>query len=413
MKLLFLSQVYPPEPATMRHRMAKDLLERGHEIRAITTFPNYPLGKVYPGYSQKLWSRDIVDGARVARLPIIPDHGRSMVRRACSYLSFALTAAILGPIFSGRPQLMWVYHPPLSVGIPALWIAALRRVPIVYEIQDMWPETLAATGMMKSRIVFRMLHAFARLVYRRSAAIVVPSPGMKRNLMAKGVPETKIHVIPNWADEAIYRPVSPSRNLAEREGFSGYFNVIFAGNIGFAQGLETALSAAEMLSSIPEIQFTIIGDGVEAAELRTLVAERGMLNVRFLGRKPEEEMADYLALADVLLVHLRRDPLFEITIPGKTQAYLACGRPILMAVDGDAADVVRDAGAGLTCSPEDSAAMASGIRQLYGMDREKRVALGEAGRKAFLRQYRRSVLVERYVSLFESIAAREEPGPKH
>ena len=406
MRVLLLSQLYPPEPATPRHSLAQSLVERGHSVTAVTGFPNYPLGRIYPGYRQRMWAWDEIGGARVLRLPLFPDHSRSALRRAWCYSSFALSACFLGPILCGPADVMWVWHPPLTTAIPARWISLLRRVRFVYEIQDMWPETLAATGMVRSRLILSLVAGLGKLAYSSAAAIVVSSPGLKRNLIGKGVPEEKIHVIPNWVDESIYRPVPPDRAWAEEQGITGSFVVLFAGNMGLAQGLDTVLEAAGALSEIPEIQFVLIGDGVEERHLRREAEERGLRNVTFLGRRPAEDMPRFFAAADVLLAHLRRDPLFEITIPSKTQTYLACGRPILMAIAGDAAEVVRDAGAGLVCPPEDSSAMAEGIRTLVSMSREKREAMGRAGREAFLRLYRQSVLVDLYLGLFEKLARR-------
>jgi glycosyltransferase involved in cell wall biosynthesis len=173
--------------------------------------------------------------------------------------------------------------------------------------------------------------------------------------------------------------------------------------MGFAQGLDTVIAAAQQLSDLPEVQFILIGDGVDETRLQQMVIKKQVDNVRFLGRQPAERMPHFFALADALLVHLKRDPLFEITIPSKTLAYMACGRPILMAVAGDAADVVRDAGAGLTCPPQDAEALATAVRTLYTMPVAERERMGRAGREAFLNHYTRRVLVDQYEVLFEDI----------
>ena len=403
MRILILSQWNPPEPASIPHAMARSLIQRGHQVLSITGFPNYPSGKIYPGYRQRLWRREEIEGVPVLRLPLYPDHSRSGVRRALNFLSFAASASLLGPILSGPADVMWVYHPPLTIGIPAWWIGLLRRVPFVYDIKDMWPETLVATDMMRSRTALAMLSRLARFVYARAAAITVVSPGFNRNLIGKGVPADKIYVIPNWADEHVYRPVPPDQALADKYGFNGRFNVVFAGYMGFAQGLDTVIAAAQQLSDLPEVQFTLIGDGVDEARLQQMVIKKQVGNVRFLGRQPAERMPHFFALADVLLVHLKRDPLFEITIPSKTLAYMACERPILMAVAGDAADVVRDTGAGLTCPPQDAKALATAVRTLYTMSVAERERMGKAGREAFLNHYTRRVLMDRYEALFENI----------
>ena len=403
LRVLILSQWYAPEPDIKIHLLAKDLVSRGHRVISITGLPNYPQGRIYPGYHQRPWQWEEVDGVRVLRLPLYPDHSRSVERRSLNYLTFAASASLLGPLLCGPADVMWVYHPPLTVGIPAWWIGLLRRVPFVYEIQDMWPETLAATGMMPSQKVARWVSRLARFVYRRAAAITVISPGFKRNLVDKGVPPEKIHVIPNWADEDIYHPVLRDEALAAEHGLAGRFNVVYGGNMGAAQELQNVIEAATLLRDLPEVQFVFIGDGVDRDTLYQMVRERKLENVRFLGRQPAPEMPRFYALADVLLVHLKRDPLFEITIPSKTLVYLACGRPILGVVSGDPADVIREAGAGVICPQEDPAALARTVRELYAMPAEQREAMGRSGWQAFLANYTRRVLVERYEALLRQV----------
>jgi len=409
---LLLSQWYIPEPDIKVHLLGKGLVARGHQVTSITGFPNYPQGRIYPGFHQRLWQWEHRDGVRVLRLPLYPDHSHSAVRRILNYVSFAASASLMGPVLCGAADVMWVYHPPLTVGIPAWWISLLRHIPFVYEIQDMWPETVVASGMMSSELVAKWLGGLAQFVYRRAAAITVISPGFKRNLVAKGVPPEKIHVIPNWADEDIYKPVPPDPGLAVQHGLSGRFNIIYAGNMGTAQALSNVIEAADLLRDLPQIQFVFIGDGVEEPALRRRAHERGLENVRFLGRQPAAEMPRFYALADALLVHLKRDPLFEITIPSKTLAYLACGRPILAAVSGDAADVVRDAGAGVVCYPEDPEALAAAVRKLYKMSPSEREAMGQAGRAAYLANYTRQVLLNRYEELLTEVA-RTRAGRSH
>lgn len=406
MRVLILSQWYIPEPDIKIHLLGKDLVTRGHTVTAITGFPNYPQGRIYPDYHQRIWQWEEMDGVRVLRLPLYPDHSCSAVRRSLNYLSFAASASVLGPVLCGPADVMWVYHPPLTVGIPAWWIGLLRQVPFIYEIQDMWPETMAASGMMSSERTMAWLGRLAQFVYRQAVAITVISPGFKRNLISKGMPAEKIHVIPNWADEEIYRPVPRDEALAAEHGLAGRFNVVYGGNMGAAQGMHNVIEAATLLRDLPDVQFVLIGDGVDEDALRKMVRERQLDNVRFLGRQPAEDMPRFFALADVLLVHLKRDPLFEITIPGKTIAYLACGRPILCVVEGDAANVVRDAGAGLVCPPEDPAALAQAVRHLLTMPAEQREVMGQAARRAFLASYTRRILVDRYEALFKEVAGR-------
>lgn len=405
MRILLLSQWYAPEPDFKVQFLAKDLMARGHRVEVLTGFPNYPQGQIYSGYRQRLWQRQQVDGVPVLRVALYPDHSRSSVRRSLNYLSFAVSASVWGPWLSRSADAMWVYSAPLTTGIPAWVIGTLRRIPFVFNIHDLWPETLSATGLVGSGRVTRSLDQLARFIYRRAAAITVVSPGFQRNLIAKGVPAEKVHLVPNWADETIYRPVEPDPALAAQHGLAGRFNVMFAGNMGAAQDMDNVLAAAALLRDVPAVQFVLVGDGIDADRIRAAAAQSGLENVRFIARQPAEQMPGLFALADVLLVHLKRDPLFEITIPSKVAAYLACGRPILCNVLGDAADVVRDAGAGLLCPPQDPAALAAAVLEFYQMPRCAREAMGQSGRRAYLATYTRHELVSRYEALLAAAAA--------
>ena len=406
MQVLVLSQWYDPEPNFKGHALACTLQAKGHQVTAITGFPNYPHGWIYPGYRQRLWQREEMDGVRVLRLPLYPDHSRSRAKRTLNYVSFAASASLLGPVLCSPADVMWVYHPPLTVGFSAWWIGLLRQVPFVYEVQDMWPESVIASGMVSDGVVTRVLSRLAQFVYRRAAAITVISPGFKRNLIAKGVPAEKIHVIPNWADEEIYRPVSRDPALGERYGLSGRFNAMFAGNMGPAQALHHVLNTAELLKDLPDAQFVLVGDGIDLPKLQAQAQRSGLDNVLFIPRQPVTAMPGFFAWADVLLVQLRDDPAYHVTIPSKTLAYLACGRPILCAVPGNGADVIRQAGAGLICPPEDPQALAEAVRTSYAMSPAEREAMGQAGRRTFLANYTRQILVDRYEALFKEIAAR-------
>ena len=406
MRILLVSQWYDPEPNLKAAPLGGSLAARGHRVTALTGFPNYPHGRIYPGYRQHLWQVEQRDGVRVVRVPLYPDHSRSVLRRSLHYLSFATSATVLGSLLCGPADVAWVYHPPLTAAIPAWWLRWLRGVPFIFEVQDIWPETLAVTDMLSNPRLMRWIGAAAQAVYRRAAAITVISPGFKRHLESLGVPSAKIHVIPNWADETIYRPVPRDPALAAAHGLAGKFNVVYAGNVGPVQALGTVIEAADLLQDLPEVQFVIIGDGMDRPALESQVRARGLHNVRFLPHQAAERMPQWLALADVVLVHLKRDPLCEITIPSKTLAYLACGRPILCAVDGDAAEVVQLAGAGMVCPPEDPGVLAKAVHDFYRMPSPARDALGTSGRRAFLANYTRQVLIDRYEALMRAVAAQ-------
>jgi glycosyltransferase involved in cell wall biosynthesis len=226
-------------------------------------------------------------------------------------------------------------------------------------------------------------------------------------LLARGVPSDKIKVIPNWADEDTYKPTERESALARHFGFVGTFNVVFAGNMGPAQGLHTVLDAAELLSDEPSIRFVLVGDGIDFQGLQDAVRSRGLKNVVFTGRQPQERMPLFLAWGDLLLVHLRDEPLFRITIPSKIIAYLASARPILCAVEGDAAQMVKDSGGGIVCSPSRPQLLADRVREVFKMSPDARAAMGEAGRNAFLRNYTRRHLLDEYETTLTAAASRK------
>ncbi len=404
LRVLLLSQFYHPEPLFKMSSLAEGLAQRGHQVTVVTGYPNYPTGKIYPGFSIHWCQWEEQASVRILRLPLYPDHSRSVMRRSLNYLSFAASASLLGPTQAPPADILWTC-PPLTMGIPAWWIAGRQRIPFVYEVQDMWPETVAATGMLSNGLALGLLGRLAQFVYRRAAAITAVSPGFKRNLIAKGVPASKIHVIPNWADEDLYQPVAPDPALAEAYGLKDRFNVLYGGNLGAAQAMENVLGAAALLGDLPRVQFVLVGGGMEEAALRRQAAELRLTNVRFVEQQPAERMASFFAWADVLLAHLRPHPLFDMTIPSKIISYLACGRPILSVTAGDASDVVRQADAGLACVPGDPARLAQAVREMYALPAERRDEMATAGRRAYLEQFTRGVLVDRYEVLLGELVA--------
>lgn len=410
MRVVILTQYYPPEPIPKPHELARGLTERGHKVAVVTGFPNYPGGKLYPGTHSRLWKWDALDGIRVLRLPLYPDHSRSAVRRVLNYGSFAIAAASLGSVLSGPIDVMFAEHPPLTIGLAAWVLGRARRAPILYAVNDLWPESVEATGMLRSRHLLDWIGRLERFVYRRSEAIAVISHGVKGNLVGKGVPPDKVHVIPHWADESLYRPVRPDPCLARKFCMAGHFNIVFAGQLGLAQALDVVLDAAEEVSDLADVQFVLVGDGTDADRLRRAAGERGLGNVRFLGRQPAGLMPAIFAISDVLLVHLRDDPVFRMTIPSKTIAYMACGRPVLMAVEGDAADLIRAAGAGVTCRSQSGKDLADAVRRLHAMSREAREDMGRAGRDVFLTSYSRGVLLDRYEAILGGMARGNARG---
>lgn len=410
MKILFLTQWYLPEPLTYQSDLAETLRDQGHEVTVLTGFPNWPAGRLAAGYRIRLWQRETINGISVIRVPLYPDHSTSVLQRVLNFASLAFFTTVLGPWLVPACDVIHVNFPPVTLGFPAWVLSWLRRAPITFEVQDLWPETLRATGMLNNKAALAVVGWLANWGYRRAAAIRVISPGFRENLLRKNVPEAKIHVISNWVDTDRYQPRDPSVELAREFGLYGRFNVMFAGTLGLAQGLEAVLQAAALLGDLPDVQFVFVGDGADLPRLRQIAGERNLANVRFVGRVPPDMVARLYPLADVLLVHLRKDPLFRITIPHKVFTYMASGRPVLAAMEGDTAEVVRTAQAGLTCTPGDARAIADAVRQFHALSPAERQAMGENGRRATTETYRRELLVTRVAGMFEAVVKRSKPG---
>jgi colanic acid biosynthesis glycosyl transferase WcaI len=402
MRVLLLMQWFDPEPTFKGLAFAKQLVQNGHEVEVLTAFPNYPEGKLYPGYRLRIWQREVVDGISVIRVPLYPSHDGSSVRRALNYVSFALSSALLGPWLVRPADVVYVYHAPGTIALPAMALKALRGMPFVYDINDLWPDSLPATGMLNNRVLLKCVDLWSRLTYRLASHVVIGSPGVKRVLQERGVPESKVTVIFNWCDEAQLLQTEHRISPTDEPDMAERFNVVFAGNMGKAQALDAVLAAAELIASRLEyVQFVFIGGGVDVARLKRLKDERGLTNVLFLPRRPMSEIGSALKLAGALLVHLRDDPLFRITLPSKTQAYLAVGRPILMAVRGDAAELVREAGGGVACLPEDAEGIAAAVEELARMSPEVREEMGERGAKFYWRELSLAVGTQRFEVVFD------------
>lgn len=407
MNILFITQWFTPEPTFKGLTFAKALQERGHKVEVLTGFPNYPGGKIYVGYRQRVIQRENMDGVDVLRVPLYPSHDQSAARRIANYGSFALSAAIGGALRTSAADVMYVYHPPATVAFPAAIMRGLRRIPFVVDVQDLWPDTLRATGMINSGAVLAAVGQWCKWMYRLASRIAVLSPGFKQRLTERGVTANKIEVIYNWCDEEQLRRGTRDDALARDLGLAGRFNVVFAGTMGKAQALDSVLDAAKLVgATAPRVQFVLIGGGIEVERLQRRAQELGLTNVCFLARRPYAEIGSILQLADVLLVHLKDDPLFKITIPSKIQAYLAMGKPVIAAVRGDAAAVVEAAQAGIVCEPENAASLAAAVDTMQQVAPAGRERFGANGRQF----YDREMSLAQGVRRFEEIFARAIVG---
>lgn len=404
-----ITQWYDPErgSAAQPGVISRSLQRRGHVVDVLTGFPNYPTGVVYPGYKVRPYAQEEISGITVHRAPLYPSHDTNAARRAANYLSFAASASAIALAKLGSVDAALVHSTPATTAIPAVALRALRRVPFVVHIQDLWPQTVVSSGFLEEQSagkVERALHFFCDRVYRYATTVAVTSPGMAELIARRGVDERKIAFVPNWSDESTFKPVERSPQLAEELGIHAPFNVMYAGNLGDLQGLDTFVEAAVLLRSVPEIGFVLVGDGVAGARLRQTVKERALSNVRFVEPQPFDQMARILALGDVQLVSLQDLPLFRTTLPSKLQATMAAGRPILGAVTGDAAAAIRESGSGVVVQPGSATEMAAAIRDLHA-SRTTLKALGQAGRDYYRQNYSEQVAGDHLSELLSHAAA--------
>lgn len=405
MRILFIAHYFQPEPNFfVGLPFAKKLVEFGHEVEVLTGFPNYPGGKIYDGYRVKFLQRETLEGIPIMRVPIFPSHDQSSIRRILCYSSLALSESIIGPIIVKPADIAYVSQGPATIGLPACIHRFLRGIPFVYDIKDLWPDVLVSTGMFDSKIGLKLADKWCKFVYKRASKIVVITPGVKKKLIERGVPEEKIEMIYEWCDDSAITNVEENPQLADTLGMRGRFNIVFAGNMGKAQSLGAVLEAAKIISpEYPNVQFVLIGSGVEVEPLKKKVAGLGLNNVLFLPRKPISEIGAILRLADVLLVHLKDEPYLRTAIPSKTQAYLAAGRPILIGVKGDATDLVLKAKAGLACEPENPQSIAEAVRRFQAMSKSELDTMGENGKTFYQQELSFEIGARKYEKIFESV----------
>jgi colanic acid biosynthesis glycosyl transferase WcaI len=408
MKILFINYYFQPEPTHFECLpFAKKLAEFGHKIEVLTGFPNYPGGKIYEGYRVRPLQREVLKGIPIIRVPLYPSHDRSSIRRIASYTSYALSASTIGAAVVRQADVAYVAQGPATVGLPACVLRLIRGIPFVFNIQDLWPDTLVSTGMLNNRFMLWAAGKWCQFCYRYASKVVVITPGFKQKLQERGVPEDKIEVIYNWCDESQICRAEKDQELANALGMTARFNIVFAGNIGAAQAMGAVLEAAKIIAPrFPVVQFIFIGGGVEVDSLKEKAAVMGLKNVLFHKQRPISEIGKILSLADVLLVHLKDDPLFHITIPSKTQAYMAIGRPILMGVRGDAADLITKAGCGLICEPENPQSIAEAVAKFHSMPKADLDEMGENGRRFYERKLSFEIAARKYEKVLESVAKR-------
>ena len=407
MRILYLSQYFPPEVGatqTRAYEMASGLARAGHPVTMLTEVPNHPQGVIQPEYRRRVYSRQELNGIDVRRLWVSTSPTKNLRTRMAFYLSFMLNAALAGLFLArGHYDVVYASSPPLFVGGAALAISYLRRIPLVFEVRDLWPESAVQLGELNHPRAVQLATRLEEACYRRARHVVVATQGIHDRLVERGHPPAKLTVIPNGANTELYTPQPINHALRNELDIAPHqFVVIYTGLHGLAHGLETALQAADHLRDHPDILFLFIGEGPQKTALVQKAQQMALPNVRFHEAVPESELPGYIALADIGLDTRRRLSISRGTLPVKMFSYMACGRPVLLSIEGEAVQLLNRARAGVAVPPETPGALAQAILDLQA-DPAARAEYGRNGREFVEASYSRQAFARQLEQLLRAV----------
>lgn len=418
MRILYVSQYFPPEmgaPAARASELSRHWASAGHDVTVLTGFPNHPTGVVPPEYRKQLRhlvKRQPIDGANVVRTWLLPFPNRKAYERILNYSSFCASAAVTG-LFLPQPDVVIASSPQLLVALSGWWLARCKRVPFVFEVRDLWPESLVAVGIGNgSSPLHRALASIAGFLYRRSSHIVVVTPAFEDHLVEHwSVPRKKISVVENGVETELFSP-QPAIELRRELGADNKFVVSYIGTIGMAHGLETLITAADKLRETnPDVLFLIVGEGAEKEKIIALARRKGLANLRFVDQQPREKIPAYIGASDVCLVLLKKTEVFKTVIPTKMLEFMSCGRPVILGVEGQARAILDEARAGIAIEPENPAGLVKAILQLAA-NRDAARIMGENGRAFIVRKFSRRHTAEKYVRVLERLLNLPQSQPR-
>ncbi len=415
MRIGILSQWYTPEPgpASLPGVLARELAARGHEVTVLTGFPNYPTGQLSPGYriSRRLDERG-GDGIRIRRVALYPSHNPSSSRRLLNYISFALSASVNGLDALRGMDAFWVYNSPATIGLPSALATSVGGPPHLMHVMDLWPDTIRLSGFADRR-TYRaaelILREWCQWTYRRASAIACISQTVVQELARRGVPPEKLHHIPVWTDEQLYYPRDRPPRLAETLRVRHGFTLMYAGNLGDAQGLDTLLDVCGRVSDLTDFHCLIAGSGVAEQRLRQKARAMGLANITFLGRLPARDMGELISVGDLHVLSLNSDPLSAMTVPSKLPAILASARPLVVSAIGEVSRIVTEAGAGWAVPPGDIAAFEYAVRQAHAAGQSGLARYGRAAREYYESRFALRPGVEAIERLLRQIANTKHP----
>ncbi len=404
MKVLIVSKHFYPENFRIND-FAEALVERGHQVTVLTGIPNYPEGRFFQGYGLFSRTKDVWNNIRIIRSPIISRGSASKLRLAINYASFVVGGSLAGFFRVGRKfDVIFVHETsPVTVGIPAILMKKLTGAPILFWVLDLWPEYAADAGGIRSKRALEWIAKLTRWIYSHCNLVLVQSKGFIPSVKRMGVSEERIRYFPSWA-ENVY---SSGCEIQKLVSLPSGFRVMFAGNVGECQDFPSILAAAELLRDRGDIHWVIVGDGRMLPWVREEVAARKLgSTVHLMGRHPVESMPAFYSQADVMLVTLKAEGVFALTIPGKVQSYLACGKPVVAMLDGEGAKVIEEAGAGFTCPASDAQKLAAIVEHAANMAQGDLQKLGEQGKKYYESEFGRGVAISRAEAMFVEMVTR-------
>lgn len=407
-RILVFTQYYPPEVGATQNRLhffATRLAAQGHQVTVVTEVPNHPAGIIFPGFRWRLWRRTVEDQVRVVRVWVKTGPVKTFLVRIGFYLSYACMGTLAALVLTGRRHdLVFASSPPLTVGLPAYVYSRLRRAPLVLDIRDLWPVLAVELGEMRSRRVLALARRLEILLYRHARAITVVTKGFARYVVGQGVPADRVHLLPNGTDARLFRPAAPDEGLLRSLGLDGKFVVGFFGNHGIAQDLEGVVEAARLLANDDRIRWLFVGEGPAKAGLLELKDRYRLANVVFCPQVPARDVVKYINSTDAVVVPLRKLDLFKTFVPSKLFDFMACARPVLLQVDGEAREILEAAGGGLFVPPGDPAALAAAVSALAARSPDERAAMGAAGLAYVHQHYLRDQQTVRLERLLAAVA---------
>jgi len=406
MKILYLSQYFPPEigaPSARVYEFARCWVEMGHEVKVLTAFPNHPTGIIPDEYKGEIFRRESVDGIEVVRTWVFATPNKGFLKRIINYLSFPISAILMGLPRVGECEVVIATSPQFFVAAAGYIAGIFKRKPFIFEVRDLWPDSIEAVGAMSNKLILKTLRCIEEFLYRRSSKIIAVANSTRDILSSRGVPESKIHIIPNGADIDLFCPGNKQNQVREKYGIKeSEFLVSYIGTHGMAHGLETVLEAASALADNNDVRFLLVGEGAEKEKLVNMAKSRNIENVMFLDQQSKDLIPSFYQASDVCLVPLIDRPLFSAVIPSKIFEIMSSSRPVILGVRGEALALLEQAEAGIAVEPENPGEMVDAIERLY-KNRELASSLGSNGRKFIEEHYSRNRMAENYIEVLSSI----------